>query len=1029
MGTRGSVIDVSQNNGGLFGWLNEIDTMTSRDDAPLRWIESMLKKDSRDRPTAATLMDDILRSSARYSCEDCCSTEHELDFSDSYKASDTDEEQVFTSNSYTRSTAITSSTFSSANNEDASTLDIETSGLQSTEAGADASIGASSLADPPPKDEEPGKVAVDFLHDILLIPSADAEKRLREQKAEDKFRWEDRLSQKDACRLLDQYGNSLLHAVANFKDETVAREITGILLRNSADGQALNLAHNTPLHLAAMNGHVQLVRDLLACGAGATAANLRKHTPLHIAARFGNAAMTKRLSYRCKPDDLEYRDDCDRTALHWACFSGSGETIAALLDKGADPQAVDERGNTAFMLYNSSTTGKEPSGGLGSPAFEDFLEEAESMSDWALNALPVELNEDFTVCDCQVCKIERALGAIRGSFAVVLDNRALCEELAIDVKAFESDLAGCQCRTCQDVRESSKSPKVVSSKGTHEDAPGDCVCSECLESKGPSGTAGKAAQTESDKTDEKLDLVEECTCADCLKKQVTESEGPSKTAPVAGCSCADCSEKREKGIADVSKIGALADCLCADCTEKRKNLCEDARNTKPIAECLCPDCTQKMQEVESAAEPQECDTLDVGCTCSSCKYAGHEYWDALIAKRLPCRCRDCLAKDSAAAHDVLASAGFTGKKSYVNDPGPAWRWAMDHVSTLANIEGVVELLLESGADIETEDFKGRRLLHIAAASDDLALASTLLRHNPAINAGRTNDRFTTKKDFTALDYAVHHVNQAMIRLLLREGYDLSRDVILNQVIEGDNMPPESLATLPMLIAHGALLERTYGVGSKTALHSAVENNDKAVVRLLLRSGSNIDACNDEQPRVLMSAIKAKNVEMVRLLLQHKPDVHEYERNGALKIPALLYAAWYGSGEIVELLLEESDAAADVERFHRDTGCTVLHLIARASALEIAQAADSLIAAGADVSAKASGGNQPLHLAAKHGSTLLTMTLIEAGADEDALNDKGQSPLDIAIAERHKEVVEILGGTLPGLPPQPQKKKHWWSRRS
>ncbi|RWS26208.1 Poly(ADP-ribose) polymerase pme-5-like protein [Leptotrombidium deliense] len=105
----------------------------------------------------------------------------------------------------------------------------------------------------------------------------------------------------------------------------------------------------TPLHIAVERGNIEVVRILLQSGADAektTAATNDRLTPLMIAAQFGHIQIVKMLVE--KGVDVETTDKKHRTALLHAIMNGCSTVVSYLLRLGANPDAVDNLGNTGM---------------------------------------------------------------------------------------------------------------------------------------------------------------------------------------------------------------------------------------------------------------------------------------------------------------------------------------------------------------------------------------------------------------------------------------------------------------------------------------------------------------------------------------------------------------------------------------------------------------------------------------------------------------------------------------------------------
>jgi len=119
----------------------------------------------------------------------------------------------------------------------------------------------------------------------------------------------------------------------------------------------------TPLHWAAFEENVEMAQILLDKGARADAQawegvdELAAESPLHIAVRFGHVEMAELLLRHGAL--LETRDETGAAALAVAAQEGNTELAKFLLEKGADPGAVDERDRTPLDLAKAKCPGSD----------------------------------------------------------------------------------------------------------------------------------------------------------------------------------------------------------------------------------------------------------------------------------------------------------------------------------------------------------------------------------------------------------------------------------------------------------------------------------------------------------------------------------------------------------------------------------------------------------------------------------------------------------------------------------------------
>jgi ankyrin repeat protein len=135
-----------------------------------------------------------------------------------------------------------------------------------------------------------------------------------------------------------------------------------LLLENGADARAREapgsffMLGRTALHLAALQGNVEIAQLLIQCGASVNDIYTGYRTPLHEAASKGNSAIAMLLLQKGAPVDA-----CDESRyrpLHAACMAGSYDVARVLLQRGANIHSV---GNDFFHpIHHAAQDGGLP---------------------------------------------------------------------------------------------------------------------------------------------------------------------------------------------------------------------------------------------------------------------------------------------------------------------------------------------------------------------------------------------------------------------------------------------------------------------------------------------------------------------------------------------------------------------------------------------------------------------------------------------------------------------------------------------
>lgn len=140
-----------------------------------------------------------------------------------------------------------------------------------------------------------------------------------------------------------------------------------VLLQNVAKGSIVDAQRQTALHLACQFGNLPTV-DVLLQGKWRLSPNARDsraESPLHVVARRGHVQIASSLLVAgAVPNPRQYEG---KSPLHVAVESGHSAMVALLVHSGADTALKDRIGNTA-LHYAALYAGLERQGGQGSRA-------------------------------------------------------------------------------------------------------------------------------------------------------------------------------------------------------------------------------------------------------------------------------------------------------------------------------------------------------------------------------------------------------------------------------------------------------------------------------------------------------------------------------------------------------------------------------------------------------------------------------------------------------------------------------------
>ncbi|XP_063924549.1 putative ankyrin repeat protein RF_0381 [Zophobas morio] len=299
----------------------------------------------------------------------------------------------------------------------------------------------------------------------------------------------------------------------------------------------------------------------------------------------------------------------------------------------------------------------------------------------------------------------------------------------------------------------------------------------------------------------------------------------------------------------------------------------------------------------------------------------------------------------------------------------------------------LELILKNRGELTLLDNKGRNVLHYAASrcTEDVPVVLFLIRNGLSINSRDKNKK-------TPLHKACHCGNFLVAETLLKEGaqldsVDINNENALHYAASNIFNPFDTIKIMRLLLERGININAqnnegaTPDINNENALHYAASNifnpfDTIKIMRLLLERGININAQNNEGATPLHLACKYVNEEFVEELLKNGVDVDVFDNN---KENALHYAMKTATEEsFVEVLL--LDFNIDINAQNKQ-GTTALHLACQRGILGCVAI---LLENGADVNIRDNDNKNALCYVSNTSKDKLKIInlLIQSGIDRD-----------------------------------------------
>ncbi|KAF7894706.1 uncharacterized protein EAF01_010156 [Botrytis porri] len=306
---------------------------------------------------------------------------------------------------------------------------------------------------------------------------------------------------------------------------------------------------------------------------------------------------------------------------------------------------------------------------------------------------------------------------------------------------------------------------------------------------------------------------------------------------------------------------------------------------------------------------------------------------------------------------------------------------------------IVELVLNSGVDIEATCLNGLTPLLLAIEKDKINIVDLLLRRGAKYKAqnmsssdllsqesdrpGQSISPISAPKNPLPLPFAIEKGNYGISKLLFDHGAPLRDEGPSSDIECGIDKMVE------FLIDHGIGTDNSE-LGIRLQLAAKLGN--VKLTREFIKRGFALESKNGMDQTPLILAVVHGHYETIKLLLESGAEIHSED---SLHQTPLMIAVQNRNKKIVELLRQKG---ADFERTLKDN---VTPLV-MATDWERYGIVELLIQRGADLEVKDDFGRTTLSFAASYGILDIAQLLLENGAELETRDQEGKTPLQNAI---------------------------------
>lgn len=331
--------------------------------------------------------------------------------------------------------------------------------------------------------------------------------------------------------------------------------------------------------------------------------------------------------------------------------------------------------------------------------------------------------------------------------------------------------------------------------------------------------------------------------------------------------------------------------------------------------------------------------------------------------------------------------------------------------------GVIQKLLDCGANVNQTDNSGRHSLFLAVESGHISLAKMLIEQGADVTKP-----IVSPSGKTSLIHAINAKTPdyyAMLEMLYGAGADVNAAGHYNLTALHHAISEQDKKKIIALLDYGADVNAA-DTGGRRALDMVIENipyayynrpqgkddyNGIEVLKELIARGADVNLPPDT-PRAwppLHSATRHAMKDVVELLLKHKADVNAVENLTGHKGTPLLMSLEWGQAEVTKLLLKNGADPLKKDGLQRGA----LHMSSSSGGKETTEMLLKIPGVEKTINDTDSYGMTPLHYACRNGRGEIAALLLKNGADYATADTYGQTAVHYIVQSGNADLLSVI----------------------